>query len=166
MFFVWEHQGGITQLITFLNVIKHLVTLSLWERLFHKWAPLQQILRLRNSVRSLSRANLFVLSLRSYSLVNGLNRSCKYSGVRLIKTLKISLAFCFSFWYRGYPILNLCGGRQHYSTTDFVVTLMAQFCQFCSFCNLSANSLLRPSQTRQQQSKCGSIRALYSRCTA
>ena len=103
--------GGITQLITFLNVIKDLVTLSLRERLFHKWAPLQQILRWRNSVRSLSRANLFALSLRSYSLVNGLNRSCKYSGVRLIKTLKISLAFCFSFWYRGYPILNLCGGR-------------------------------------------------------
>ena len=34
--------------------------------------------------------------------------------------------------------------------------------RFWSLCNLLANSLFTPSHTRQQQSKCGSIRALYS----
>ena len=133
MFFVWEHQGGITQLITFLNVIKHLVTLSLWERLFHKWAPLQQILRLRNSVRSLSRANLFVLSLRSYSLVNGLNRSCKYSGVRLIKTLNISLAFCFFLLVQRLPhpkFVRRAVALQHYGLCDYSNGTILSILQF------------------------------------
>ena len=64
-------------LITFLNVVKDLVSLALWGRLFHNWA------------RGLGRANLFALFLRSYSVVNGLNRSCKFIpyGIEVIPSL-------------------------------------------------------------------------------
>ena len=77
MFAVWEYEGDIRQLITFLSVVKDLLSLALRGRLFHKWAPLwQRPLRLRNSVRSLGRCSLLAMSLRSYSLVKGLNKSC------------------------------------------------------------------------------------------
>ena len=77
MFAVWEYEGDIRQLITFLSVVKDLLSLALRGRLFHKWAPLwQRPLRLRNSVRGLGRCSLLAMSLRSYSLVKGLNKSC------------------------------------------------------------------------------------------
>ena len=40
MFAVWEYEGDIRQLITFLNVVKDLVSLALWGRLFHTWVLL------------------------------------------------------------------------------------------------------------------------------
>ena len=77
IFAVWEYEGDIRQLITFLSVVKDLLSLALRGRLFHKWAPLwQRPLRLRNSVRGLGRCSLLAMSLRSYSLVKGLNKSC------------------------------------------------------------------------------------------
>ena len=77
MFAVWEYEGDIRQLITFLNVVKDLLSLALWGRLFHNWAPLwQRPPRLRNSVRGLGRGSLLAMSLRSYPVVIGLNRSC------------------------------------------------------------------------------------------
>ena len=69
--------GEIRQLITFLNVVKDLLSLALWGRLFHNWAPLwQRPLSLRNSARGLGRGSSLAMSLRSYSVVKGLNRSC------------------------------------------------------------------------------------------
>ena len=38
MFPVWEYEGDIRRLITFLNVVKDLLSLALWRRLFHNWA--------------------------------------------------------------------------------------------------------------------------------
>ena len=56
MFPVWEYKGDIRRSITFLNVVKDLLSLALWRRLFHNWAPLwQRPLRLRNSVPGLGR---------------------------------------------------------------------------------------------------------------
>ena len=76
MFAVWEYEGDIRQLITVLNVVKDL-SLALWGRLFHNWAPLcQRTVRLRNLVRGLGRGILLAMSPRSYSVVKGLNRSC------------------------------------------------------------------------------------------
>ena len=76
MFAVWKYEGDIRQLITFLNVVKDLLSLALWGRLFHNWAPLWRPLRLRNSVRGLGRGSLLAMSLRSYPVVKGLNISC------------------------------------------------------------------------------------------
>ena len=76
MFAVWEYEGDIRQLIKFLNVVKDLC-LALWGGLFHNWAPLwQKPFRLRNSVQGLGRCSLLAMSLRSYSKVKGLNKSC------------------------------------------------------------------------------------------
>ena len=77
MFPVWKYEGEIRQLITFLNVVKDLLSMALWGRLFHNWAPLwQRPLSLRNSVRGLGTGSSLAMSLRSYSVVKGLNRSC------------------------------------------------------------------------------------------
>ena len=82
------------------------MALALCGRLFHNCAPLKQKLRFKRSVRGLGRANLFSLSLSPLkSVLNGLNKSCRYSGVCLFININLALNFILLIERSSHPSL-------------------------------------------------------------
>ena len=80
MFAMREYEEDSQRFISYLNLIKDLMALTLDGRLFHKCAPLYQKLCFKKLVQGLGRANLFSLFLSPKSMLKGLSRSFRYSG--------------------------------------------------------------------------------------